>query len=209
MALLGHDDGLIIREDGTRHQGCDESSGWIWYASRQLEETLIETNGSVEGLRVLEIGSGTGWLALRLAMRGAHVTATERHGALPLLFKNVWSNQERIRDLKDGSDEIFLNVVELDWNENTRLEGAWDLAMGSDVLYIVEHHKPLLETLIRHDCKHCVLAWEQRKVEEEERFFPLALDMGFEVKHRINAGVNPSTNNLIWVVFLDFSKVEN
>ena len=208
MALLGHDDGLIIREDGTRHQGCDESSGWIWYASRQLEESLIETNGSVEGLRILEIGSGTGWLALRLAMRGAHVTATDRRGALPLLLKNVYSNQERILSLTNGATELSVSVCELDWITKTRLEGVFDLAIGSDVLYLVEHHKPLLETLVRHNCKHFVVAWEQRKADEEESFLSLATEMGFEVNHIKTAGVNPATNNGIKVAFLEYVGAE-
>ena len=212
MALHGQHDAssnrLIICENGTRHQGCDETSGWIWYAARQLDEILIETHGDVNGLRILEIGSGTGWLALRLALRGAQVTATDRRGALPLLLKNVYSNQERISSLTNGTTELSVSVCELDWIENTRLEGEWDLAIGSDILYLVEHHKPLLETLVRHNCKHFVAAWEQRKAVEEETFLFLAVEAGFEVKMRRAAGVNPATNNRIWVVFLEFFGAE-
>ena len=44
------------------------------------------------GLRVLELGSGVGLVALALACRGANVVATERAIALPLLEKNVEAN---------------------------------------------------------------------------------------------------------------------
>jgi 16S rRNA A1518/A1519 N6-dimethyltransferase RsmA/KsgA/DIM1 with predicted DNA glycosylase/AP lyase activity len=46
--------------------------------------------------RILELGSGTGWLSLHLARRGAIVTATERTGAMALLTQNVMRNQEQI-----------------------------------------------------------------------------------------------------------------
>jgi SAM-dependent methyltransferase len=107
---------IVIRENGTRHAGCDESSGWIWYAARQLEAVLALEVWSTAGTdatattdaasqdrrmadaapRILELGSGTGWLSLHLARRGAIVTATERTGAMALLTQNVMRNQEQI-----------------------------------------------------------------------------------------------------------------
>jgi 16S rRNA A1518/A1519 N6-dimethyltransferase RsmA/KsgA/DIM1 with predicted DNA glycosylase/AP lyase activity len=82
---------IIIRQDGTRCLGSDESSGWIWQAGRVLASQLLSII-DVRKLRILELGSGTGWLALTLAQEGAIVTATERPGALPLLTRNVYGH---------------------------------------------------------------------------------------------------------------------
>jgi predicted nicotinamide N-methyase len=206
--MVVHNEDIIrVREDGTRRAGSDESSGWVWYAARQLEQVLVQMiNHDIKGLRILEVGSGTGWLALRLALRGALVTATERPAALPLLLRNVYSNQERLCGSTTGDvvNELVVDVSELEWDGETRLEGEWDLAIGSDVVYLVEYHRPLLETFVRHGCKHCVVAWETRKADEEEGFISLAQELGFEIKHRIDAGVNPVTNNPVWVAFLEF-----
>jgi len=108
---------IIIREDGTRHHaGCDESSGWIWYAARQLESTFIVLlEAPPTTTTILEVGSGTGsgteWLPLQLALRGATVPATERSGrSMMLLTRNVMSNQERINNLD------VVNLQELGWN---------------------------------------------------------------------------------------------
>jgi predicted nicotinamide N-methyase len=212
IAMVVHnDDIIVVSQNGTRRAGCDESSGWVWYAARQLERVLVQmTNHDIKGLRILEVGSGTGWLALRLALRGALVTATDRPGALPLLLRNVYSNQEQLCGSTAGGvvNELLVDVYELEWTSETRLEGEWDLAIGSDVLYLVEYHRLLLETFVRHDCKHCVVAWEQRKADEEEGFLSLAQELGFEIKHRIDAGVNPVTNNPVWVAFLEFGGCE-
>ena len=62
------------------------------------------------GLRVLELGSGVGLVALALACRGAHVVATERAIALPLLEKNVEANAALV-ERRGG----ILSSAALDW----------------------------------------------------------------------------------------------
>jgi hypothetical protein len=60
---------IVIRQDGTRQLGCDESSGWIWHAARKLEEMIVLTMDGTRPLSILELGAGTGWLSLRLGCR--------------------------------------------------------------------------------------------------------------------------------------------
>ena len=70
------DELVVVRQDGTRHLGCDESSGWIWQAAKALNDyLLLQTDPPIDRCSILELGSGTGWLALQLASRGAQVTA--------------------------------------------------------------------------------------------------------------------------------------
>jgi predicted nicotinamide N-methyase len=85
--------------------------------------------GCWKGLRVLELGSGTGWLALRLASRGAAVTATDRPGAVPLLAQNVVRNQEFLRSMeRRGDHDGAVDHTGESWNVQVRaLE--WESAM--------------------------------------------------------------------------------
>eukprot|EP00957_Ditylum_brightwellii_P188403 14342618-Ditylum_brightwellii.AAC.1 len=64
-------------------------------------------------MSILEFGSGTGWLAIELAFKGAMVTATDRMDAMPLLIQNIATNIERFAIGSRNSeeqDELFLEV---------------------------------------------------------------------------------------------------
>jgi predicted nicotinamide N-methyase len=231
-----------VREDGARKAGCDESSGWVWCAARPLalwladparlrrRGTLLaeedDNNNNTNDwshLSILEVGAGTGWLALTLAARGAHVTATERPGAVPLLLQNVlvnqakflaWAEEEEAFDGKNddaSSPKAFarrilldVDVAELEWSGTARLPGVWDCVVGSDLIYIPEHHRPLLETLLLHDTRKCFLTWEERKAKDEAGFFVIAQELGFRVEegYPVHATTNPVTGNRIWFVYM-------
>jgi len=202
---------ISVREDGTRHQGCDESSGWVWYAARALEKHLLEMQCDnkfvLDKLRILELGSGTGWLSLLLAEQGAIVTATDRTGALPLLLRNVMRNQELHPDVdEDGESTLQVDVQQLHWDkQEERIEGEWDLFVGSDVLYLQETYGPLLQTLIRHNCRLCILAWEERKPQEEATFFELARAAGFQFDSpSLQIAINPTTLKPVWCIHLTY-----
>jgi predicted nicotinamide N-methyase len=219
-------------------------------------------------LKVLELGSGTGWLALRLAAHGAVVTATDRVGTLPLLAQNVVKNQEAFSRLlvpsQGGDDtagganpsasavrgvELNVTVAPLEWkvmDENDSMNGdtscmirtsindvsasdlggdnGWDAIVASDVLYLNELYADLLRTL-REQCLTrdaflrrkkdggattdkvgrptvVVIAWEERRPQEEARFAELASDMGFvfgDGTPRV-VGANAATQNRMWVL---------
>ena len=105
---------VLVQQSGTRHTGCDESGGWIWPSARLLEETLLAERPSWAGVNVLELGSGTGYLALRLAQAGARVTATDRGGAMKLLEQNIRRNQQRF-GTQDGEELLQVGSSVLDW----------------------------------------------------------------------------------------------
>ncbi|CAH0375898.1 unnamed protein product [Pelagomonas calceolata] len=84
------------------------------------------------GLRVLELGSGCGLVALALACRGAHVVATERAIALPLLAKNVEANAAIVK--KSGGT---IESAALDWTApDPRVLGrGYDAIVGADLCF--------------------------------------------------------------------------
>ena len=112
---------LTVAQSGQRISGCDESCGWIWESSRALETAMLaavhEGGGSWSELRILELGSGTGWLALRLAQLGADVTATDRSGPSVLLRRNVMRNQETFRAPGAAESALRVECHELSWED--------------------------------------------------------------------------------------------
>lgn len=200
------DKDIIICQNSTRNAGCDGTSGWIWDASRKLEEFLVNDDAytgvdGLRGLRILELGSGTGSLALRLALRGALVTATDRQGAMDVLVRNISANVDRFRD--QHKTDLDVDAQLLDWETTIPIAGEWDLLVGSDLFYIHEHHKSLLETCILHGGgTRCIFAWEERIPEEEERCMTMARQLGFRVDSPVQVDCNPLTKNGIWVVCL-------
>jgi 2-polyprenyl-3-methyl-5-hydroxy-6-metoxy-1,4-benzoquinol methylase len=82
------------------------------------------------GLRVLELGSGCGLVALALACRGANVVATERAIALPLLEKNLEANAALV-ERRGGT----LSCAALDWTtpDADVLNRGYDAVVGADL----------------------------------------------------------------------------
>lgn len=186
---------VVIKQSGLRHSGCDESSGWIWHSAYALEAAILdEACLCWADQQVLELGSGTGWFALRLAQLGAEVTATDRPGAMDVLIRNVMRNQERFATPDVEGDAVLrVQCAELLWevadpaSEAERIGGPWDWVLCSDVIYYSDSHAPLLATLgaqlrrTRGDGRRAtraLLAFEERKPAEEAIFFELASSAG-------------------------------
>jgi len=217
---------FVVRviQDGVRDASitsqyrADESGGWIWEASNVCEAAIVKlcTAKDWEDMRVLELGCGTGWLALRVARLGARVTATDRGCRVAAATLNVLRNQKRAFTA-DGEQSLRVAVVALDWeeeraaamsadaatasevdtgDEGDELRGRFDLVIGSDLIYNREMHEPLLATLRRRapDGTPCVLSWEERKPHEEAAFLALAREPRFgfacELAHQTTSTVN-------------------
>jgi SAM-dependent methyltransferase len=93
-----------------------------------FERSLLDALGPVEGLRVLELGCGTGDLTLELLRRGARLTA------LDLSPASVELTAARARLHRPGADLRALAAPV----ERTGLEdGGFDLAVGKWILHHV------------------------------------------------------------------------
>jgi len=128
----------------------DLTGNRIWDAGRVLARLLECGNEMlcvpVAGLRVLELGSGTGIGGLAAAAVGASkvVLTDKSEEALPLLKANAREN---------GFDAV-VHVRRLEWGSEMEMEevaalGPFDLIVGSDLLYTPEAVPALLQTLER------------------------------------------------------------
>ena len=198
---------VVIRENGSRYLGSDGTSGWVWQAGRVLAAQLL-ASVDVGGLRILELGSGTGWLALTLARAGAFVTATERPGALALLTRNVYGHLDRVVADEATCARISVEVERCEWKDNAKVAGDFDIVVGSDLFYIVESYPLLLNALLLNNCKRCILTWEERIPLEEATFLVLAAAAGFAFDPPKQVGKNEVTNNRFWYLDMSFGRID-
>lgn len=151
--------------------------GKVWPASELMVNYLAET-GLVTGKRVIELGSGCGYVGIACAALGAsHVTLTDRtiternmvHDAEGMLIEEVMPPNRLLLDIcqRNIHENVasyplsLLNVHELEWgDENKRHIDAihatnldYDVVIGSDVTYHAELSDSLfwtVSTLLKH-----------------------------------------------------------
>ncbi len=122
-----------------------DSGATIWDAGRVLSEVLLDRD--VAGLRILELGSGTGVGGLTAAARGAaSVTLTDGERAImPLLHANIAANgvgsAAKARRLRWGNEAETAAAMSA--------SGPFDIIVGSDLLYAPEAFPELVWTLKR------------------------------------------------------------
>ena len=113
-------------------------SGRVWPAAivlgRYLESERCERLRARDAA-ILELGAGTGWLALKMSSRFASWTATEttEGGALDRLERNL-------AKFAGGGTRGSPIARALDWNDAEGFvdsvgRGGWDLVCGSDLVY--------------------------------------------------------------------------
>lgn len=113
------------------------------------------------GLRILELGCGTGVVGLACALRGASVTMTDLPENLDLARANAEAN-------KVSSGVV---VQALSWGSPTT--STFDVVIGSDCLYDADVLPALLKTLIAvtHSKSVVYLAYKRRIDDRERPFF--------------------------------------
>ncbi|MCP4806379.1 MAG: histidine kinase [Proteobacteria bacterium] len=127
--------------------GISEASwplfGVVWDSSRVLAEMM--STQDVEGLRILEVGSGIGLASLVLNRRGADITATDQHPRAPgLLARNTALNEDPP-----------IPFVRAGWADESDELGTFDLLVGSDLLYDPGAAALLAAFVDRHGKERC------------------------------------------------------
>lgn len=117
--------------------------GVVWPSSRVLARLMLDYH--VNGKRVLEVGCGIALASLILNQRSADITATDYHPETEaFLVHNA--------KLNDGKKIPFVRTGWADLDDDL---GKFDLIIGSDLLYEVEHINLLSAFINRHARAHC------------------------------------------------------
>jgi len=130
----------------------------VWRGALVLCDWLLSTE--IKGLKVLELGSGTGLAALVASRQGAQVTATDGiDDILKLAKQNVRRNGAAIRIEK-------LDWLTFDEKDDDDLKGeSFDLILAADCVYDDDLTEALFEVLrhyLRHDAAVAVVSLELR-----------------------------------------------
>lgn len=121
----------------------DWTGGAVWKGGEFLARTLLETPSLVHGLRVLELGAGTGLAGLAAAAAGAaDVTITDRspsHASANVLLNPLLAAKVRVRGLQWAHDEQLLKAL--------LPGGPVDVVIAGDVVY--PHNTESLTDMLR------------------------------------------------------------
>jgi len=129
---IQHRGAILSEADETRYlgeqQGLIPYGVMLWPSSIALAHELVARAPSLAGMRVLELGAGTGLPGIVAATFGARVVQTDRlDKALDLCRQNAERNRVAIEHrVADWTD----------WKEEDR----YDLILGADVMYAERLH---------------------------------------------------------------------
>uniref|UniRef100_A0A3P9HTH0 EEF1A lysine methyltransferase 3 n=1 Tax=Oryzias latipes TaxID=8090 RepID=A0A3P9HTH0_ORYLA len=134
----------------------------VWEAAVHLCRFLEDQSVNLKGMRIIELGAGTGLVGILAARLGAEVTLTDLPLALPQLQANVSANT-----LSSGWPSTEPAVLPLSWGEDhLNFPSDWDLVLGADIIYLPETYPLLLKTLA-HLCKSGAVVYLSSKMRRE------------------------------------------
>jgi methyltransferase-like protein 23 len=133
---IAHSGAILSAEDEQRYLSEERSHApygiALWPAAIALAHELASRASDLAGLRVLEIGAGTGLPGIVAATYGARVVQTDR--------LDVALTLGRLNAERNGMRTIEHRLA--DWTEWTDTE-RYDLILGSDVIYPSRLHPSL------------------------------------------------------------------
>lgn len=112
--------------------------GILWPAAEALSIFLNANHSLVKGKSILELGCGLGYPSLVSTHLEAKVLATDFHPDVEEYFARncIHSN-------------LTCDYLRLNWREDQKDIGLFDIVMGSDVLYESKHASEVVKGLIR------------------------------------------------------------
>ncbi|KAE8905515.1 hypothetical protein PF005_g13864 [Phytophthora fragariae] len=169
--------------------------GSVWTSGELLAahlELQREHYRSVfDGARVVELGSGTGYVGLMIAacFKPSHVFLTDLKTHVQGLRRNVERNAEALRpgvqvhvsELSWGSSEQETALLESVAATSSDVEaGKVDVILGTDVAYLRELYDPLLHTMNRLATSRTLILLGLNRADTQLSFFRQLERDGFE-----------------------------
>jgi len=141
--------------------------GVVWDSGLVMAHEMLTQE--IEGKKILDVGCGMAIASHLLIARGADITATDYHPEVEgFLKENILLNK---------SDDIKF-VLE-DWNTDKSKLEKFDLIIGSDLLYEVEHIELLSKFLEAHANDKCEIVITDPKRGNANKFTRSMESFGF------------------------------
>lgn len=147
--------------------------GVVWDSSQVLAHLMADYE--IGNKRILEVGCGIALSSLLLSLRGADITATDYHPEAELfLQENVALNGDR-----------KIPFLRTRWESGASRLGKFDLIIGSDLLYEINHFRVLSEFIRLHTMPDCEVIIVDPGRKQHARFSKRMVSLGFS--HKQNA----------------------
>ena len=135
----------------------------VWDCAVALSRMFEQHQGTASRLairpneRVLELGGGSGLLALALAALGADVTTTDAEQVVPHLRKTIDANADSVPRTP--------TVAALDWRDRDHAVDAFPVVVASDVLVCVQWAEDVARVLaaVAAQARLVVVATQRRR----------------------------------------------
>ena len=141
--------------------------GIVWPSAQVLAHHMLDFE--VAGKRILEVGCGIALASLVLNYRRTDITATDHHPETESFLR-------RNSALNDGPVIPFDRTGWADLDDEL---GAFDLIIGSDLLYEPDHARLLASFIDAHAKQQCEVIIVDPGRKNEGRFSKLMLALGY------------------------------
>ncbi|XP_078420571.1 EEF1A lysine methyltransferase 3-like [Cetorhinus maximus] len=117
------------------------TSGFIWEAGLALCQYIEKQNLTFDGMKVIELGAGTGIIGILAVLLGGNVTITDQPNVLKQIQHNVTANVPM-------SCRDRVNIHALSWGrDHAQFPSDYDFILGGEIVYFSKTYPLLIKTL--------------------------------------------------------------
>ncbi|XP_078060205.1 EEF1A lysine methyltransferase 3-like [Mustelus asterias] len=119
------------------------TSNFIWEAGVDLCRYIEKQNLNFKGMKVIELGAGTGILGILAVLLGGNVTITDQPNVLKQIQHNVTASIPM-------SCRDRVNIRALSWGcDHAQFPSDYDIILGGEIVYYSKTY-PLLVSTLQH-----------------------------------------------------------